>query len=244
MGKPPPSRTADTRTRLLNSLGLFQEENQRRLDNKRPSTLFKDGLNADGSETPQVSSPTTENQASRHTRRWSDMPMSALRNSIVFETQLKDHEADRHKSSFFKSTNNHNKRGHRKTQSMVRFSTVVSCVQIPSRSQYSKRIKQTLWRDREELSEMVERNTEEFRAENYDWKNAVLDEDMFLNADNGELVHPCHVSDDMLLMYDSDSTTDNGEQDANDNVDTTSQNEDDSSFVPLGQMGKSTWEVL
>jgi len=40
---------------------------------------------------------------------------------------------------------------------------------------------------------MVERNTAEFHAENYDWKQVVLDDEMYVDATSGERVHPCHV---------------------------------------------------
>ncbi|KAG7351979.1 hypothetical protein IV203_008027 [Nitzschia inconspicua] len=253
MGKSHPSRTADTRTRLLNSLGLFQPEIQRRIYHKQQPMFFSGDSAPTSSDNSLVCASSlpataTAQQPTRHTRRWSsDMPsVSALRNPVVFETQLKDHEAIAHKKSFKNNTPHH-----RKSSSLVRFNTVVSCVQIPSRSQYSKRIKKTLWRDREELSEMVERNTEEFRAENYDWTNVVLDDDMYLDADNGELVHPCHVSsstEDFTPMNDSDSTDEEGDgrlRQGNADVEGDyNDDEDDYLFVPLGQKGKSTWEVL
>lgn len=97
---------------------------------------------------------------------------------------------------------------------------------------------------------MVERNTEEFRAEKYDWKNVVLDDDMYLDANNGELVHPCHVGvmydydDDIDDAEDSDSTDGEGDKHGQGNVQAVSEDEDDSFFVPLGQKGKSRWEVL
>ena len=40
---------------------------------------------------------------------------------------------------------------------------------------------------------MVERNTAEFHAENYDWTQVVLDDEMYVDATSGERVHPCHV---------------------------------------------------
>ena len=40
---------------------------------------------------------------------------------------------------------------------------------------------------------MVERNTTEFHAENYDWNQVVLDDEMYVDASSGERVHPCHV---------------------------------------------------
>lgn len=74
----------------------------------------------------------------------------------------------------------------------VQFSQVVSGVEIPSRHQYSSRIKRTMWADRAEIGAMVERNIVEFEAEGYDWRNVVLDQDMYVNEASGELIHPCH----------------------------------------------------
>jgi len=51
---------------------------------------------------------------------------------------------------------------------------------------------------------MVERNTTEFHAENYDWNQVVLDDEMYVDATSGERVHPCHVED----YNDSDDTED------------------------------------
>mmetsp|Transcript_18147 Transcript_18147/g.29303 ORF Transcript_18147/g.29303 Transcript_18147/m.29303 type:complete len:214 (+) Transcript_18147:65-706(+) len=176
MGRSPPCRTVDTRTRLLNSLGLFQQQQQLQQVKCPTITLLGDDPNVLSSVSHRHNK-----KKPRHVRRWSDIPpRSTLHNSIAFEAKLKD---DRYRSRLPETANS----------STVRFNTVVSVVQIPSRNQYSKRIKQSLWRDRDELSEMVERNMEEFRAENFDWRSVVLDDDMYVDSTNGELVHPCHV---------------------------------------------------
>jgi hypothetical protein len=74
----------------------------------------------------------------------------------------------------------------------VQFNQVVSGVEIPSRHQYSSRIKRTIWASKAEISAMVERNVVEFESEGFDWENVVLDKDMYINEENGELIHPCH----------------------------------------------------
>lgn len=60
-----------------------------------------------------------------------------------------------------------------------------------------------MWADRFEIGAMVERNSIEFESEGYDWKNVVLDKDMYVNEASGELVHPCH--------YDADDDADETE---------------------------------
>ena len=70
----------------------------------------------------------------------------------------------------------------------------------------------------------------------------VLDDDMYINSTNGELVHPCHVQGYDLDGDDtsSSSTEENGAQEE----EKKEMDEDCDGFVPLGQQGKSTWEVL
>jgi hypothetical protein len=77
----------------------------------------------------------------------------------------------------------------------VQFNEIVSGVNIPSRYQYSNRVKKFIWSDRWELQEMAERNMIEFEAEGLDWRNVVLDDDMYIDSINGQLIHPCHFDD-------------------------------------------------
>jgi hypothetical protein len=198
MGRIPIGRNVDSRTRLLNSLGMFQEQQQRdearyvgrntnsRIDGRDGSPSNNDAM-SDGGKTKL-----------RHVRSLSDIPArAALRNTVAFETSLNDKSVGRSRKD--KPSNKHRRsssvsdKDETNSASSVRFNTVVSGVKIPSHNQYSRRIKQTLWRDRYELSEMVERNTTEFHAENYDWNQVVLDDEMYVDATSGEKVHPCHV---------------------------------------------------
>jgi hypothetical protein len=39
---------------------------------------------------------------------------------------------------------------------------------------------------------MAHRNTIEFRAEGWEWRNVLLEDEMYVNVVNGELIHPCH----------------------------------------------------
>lgn len=225
MGKSTVGRNIDSRTRLLNSLGLFQAQQRRDEGKCCPGRLVpptKDGR--DGFPPRKDSrdvSPNTnhlENSGDnnsgdkkkfRHVRSFSDIPVrSVLHNTVAFETRLNDENVTRNykdkrnsaqrRSSLAgknKTKNNSSNSSSNTSPPSVRFNTVVSGVKIPSRNQYSSRIKQTLWRDRYELSEMVERNTTEFHSENYDWNQVVLDEEMYVDATSGERVHPCHVED-------------------------------------------------
>lgn len=80
----------------------------------------------------------------------------------------------------------------------LQFKETVQVLPIPSRYQYSDRIKQCIWSNRYELQEMAQRNLQEFASENYDWRNVVLDEDMYIDASSSgggppQLIHPCHL---------------------------------------------------
>ena len=77
-------------------------------------------------------------------------------------------------------------------------------VPIPSRHEYSSRIKKFLWSGAEELSETIERNRVEFASEGWDWHSVLEDEEMFVDARSGELVHPIWIEeeDDTLMMDD------------------------------------------
>mmetsp|Transcript_3185 Transcript_3185/g.7264 ORF Transcript_3185/g.7264 Transcript_3185/m.7264 type:complete len:240 (-) Transcript_3185:545-1264(-) len=209
MGRPTPpiGRNADARTRLLNSLGLFQEQQQRdeaKRNARSSAAPSAEGRDSNPSDNDRVTSGTKKKI--RHVRSLSDIPVrSALHNTVAFKTKLNDENATASRKEKLKSSHRRSSFSDKEkanSTASVRFNTVVSGVKIPSRNQYSRRIKQTLWRDRYELSEMVERNTTEFHAENYDWNQVVLDEEMYIDARSGERVHPCHVEG---IHYDEES---------------------------------------
>lgn len=63
------------------------------------------------------------------------------------------------------------------------------------RSEYSSRIATRLWSSRTEIRDNANRNVLEFSAENWDWRNVVEDDGMFVCTVSGELVHPVHCQD-------------------------------------------------
>jgi hypothetical protein len=163
-----------TRTRLLNRLGMFQQ--QPHMSRKR-----------------SLSSSSSSSSSDHHEER------SVLGGTLRFELKLKadysdvdnDHsgtEAESTSSSPNIITNSNTTT----TTTTVQFNKTVSVVEIPSRYQYSNRIKKCIWSNSYEITEMAERNVIEFEAEGYDWRNVVMDDDMFIDSINGELIHPCH----------------------------------------------------
>lgn len=75
----------------------------------------------------------------------------------------------------------------------VRFDDDVLVVPIPSRNAYSDRIKKTIWRDADELREIVNRNRYEYTFEGWDSSKVLEDDDMYVDIATGEKVHPCWV---------------------------------------------------
>lgn len=85
--------------------------------------------------------------------------------------------------------------GHRSRS--VSFDEYVTVVPIPNRNAYSERIRAQLWTPPVEMQENAARNTFEFAAENWDWRQVTDEKDMV--DYNGELIHPIHF---MIHDYD------------------------------------------
>jgi len=80
-----------------------------------------------------------------------------------------------------------------KKSTRIHFQDEVEVVPIPTRYEYSDRIKSRIWSNRHELQENAERNAMEFAAEGWNWRNVTEDEGMFICSVSGELVHPIHL---------------------------------------------------
>jgi hypothetical protein len=94
------------------------------------------------------------------------------------------------------------RRTHRRVPSrkrIVHFDGDVVVRPIASHRAYSKRIRRTLWTSKDELNDHIHRNTAEFMAEGMDWKNVLEDDDMYMDAKTGELIHPYWVENDELF---------------------------------------------
>ena len=80
----------------------------------------------------------------------------------------------------------------------IQFNDDVMVVHIPSRHEYSDRIRRFLWSDSFELRELVERNRVEYASEGWDWHAVLEDDDMYVDSNTGELVHPCWFEDEEI----------------------------------------------
>jgi hypothetical protein len=73
------------------------------------------------------------------------------------------------------------------------FNEEVAVCPIPKRDEYSKRIRERLWPTQEEMMSNAYRNSVEFAAEGWDWRNVMEDENMYRCIASNELIHPVHV---------------------------------------------------
>ena len=75
----------------------------------------------------------------------------------------------------------------------VSFNDIVDVRLIPHKDMYSQRIKKNIWTESRELMENAKRNSVEFAAENWDWRQAYESNQFITHPDTGEKVHPAHV---------------------------------------------------
>mmetsp|Transcript_7788 Transcript_7788/g.19064 ORF Transcript_7788/g.19064 Transcript_7788/m.19064 type:complete len:174 (+) Transcript_7788:156-677(+) len=78
----------------------------------------------------------------------------------------------------------------------VRFNSIVTEKQIASHKKYSDRIKRQLWGSPEEIQENAYRNQIEYQAEGMNWKSVLENDEMYVDAKTGELIHPFWVESD------------------------------------------------
>ena len=84
---------------------------------------------------------------------------------------------------------------------LVRFNSFVAEKQIASHKKYSDRIKRHLWSDREEIQENAYRNQIEYQAEGMNWESVLENDEMYLDANTGELIHPFWVESDEVKLF-------------------------------------------
>jgi hypothetical protein len=83
--------------------------------------------------------------------------------------------------------------GMKQRKTRIMFQEDVEVMPIPTRYEYSDRIKSRIWSNRHELQENAERNAVEFASEGWNWRNVTEDDGMYICSQSGELVHPIHL---------------------------------------------------
>lgn len=68
----------------------------------------------------------------------------------------------------------------------IMFQDEVEVMPIPTRHEYSDRIKSRIWSNRHELQENAERNAVEFATEGWNWRTVTEDEGMYICSLSGE----------------------------------------------------------
>jgi hypothetical protein len=81
----------------------------------------------------------------------------------------------------------------RKEKRSVSFHESVNVHLIPNKDMYSRRIKDYIWTEFDEIATNAERNSVEFAAENWDWRQACEEENFFTCPESGQKIHPAHV---------------------------------------------------
>ena len=63
---------------------------------------------------------------------------------------------------------------------------------IPSRTEYYSLVKERLWSSANDLYRNAVRNSIEFAAEGWNWRN-VADDEQMIRSPSGERIHPIHM---------------------------------------------------
>jgi len=90
----------------------------------------------------------------------------------------------------------------------VSFDEDVVVVPIPMRSDHTEILRSKLWSNAVEMCDNVERNLFEFEAENREWRNVCLEDEMYSCSITQELIHPVHVEYGEYCLAKSQSSED------------------------------------
>ena len=178
------SRDEVIRSRLLHTLGIHKTKPSL---SARSHTIRDKPFSSDRQAT-----------AILPTRRPANINVKLLNNDAPIRRSLNDSK---------EHNKNNNKKGHTRRPSfssrkrLVRFNSIVTEKQIASHKKYSDRIKRTLWSDMEEIQENAYRNQIEYQAEGMNWESVLENEEMYVDAKTGELIHPFWVESEDSLLF-------------------------------------------
>jgi hypothetical protein len=180
-----------TRTRLLNRLGLFQcppSTDRRSYPNSSSLHSHRADLRTIHPSLVRNGSKSAEAMLTR-TSKLEERSTS----SSPTECKNNDDSSRSHQDNTSSFSSSHNSSNDDNLDRRVQFNETVNVLSIPSRHQFSNRIKKVYWSSKEEICENVERNVLEFTYEDWDYNNVVLEDEMYIDTATGELVHPVHL---------------------------------------------------
>jgi hypothetical protein len=233
-----------TRTRLLNRLGLFQVPPDATSGVGRRcyahSSLSPQNINLKTTLHPSLVRKGGQRKTSSLKGISQTCEKSNNRSTSQQEEVNKHQPLDKTTSST-SSDNDSHKSSSNNSKHRVQFNETVDILSIPSRHQFSNRIKQVYWSSKEEICSNAERNIMEYEYEGWDYNNVVLDEDMYIDTATGALVHPCHLSmdEDGQPVYhhyaQDDAEQSKALQDQQQQQEDDADDDDDSFFKPLAR---------
>ncbi|GKY96797.1 hypothetical protein MPSEU_000638900 [Mayamaea pseudoterrestris] len=192
MSSPPNASDTQIRSRLLNKLGIYDPMNQ---------TSGAQPLTAAQNRRLRI----LRGMGVGYTLRPSPPDGSAIRpplgNVVPYTDKLNNAEPP----SSLSEEGKNNRR--------IVFNEEVEVVPIPTRHEYSDRIKSLIWSNRHELQENAERNALEYASEGWTWKGVTEDEGMYICSVSGELVHPIHLQEHLQMQAAAAADAAGGEQD-------------------------------
>mmetsp|Transcript_2849 Transcript_2849/g.6058 ORF Transcript_2849/g.6058 Transcript_2849/m.6058 type:complete len:226 (-) Transcript_2849:105-782(-) len=166
------SRDEAIRSRLLRSLGIQKTQQSPTVNTTHENR---------NQEATTVALPV---------QRPTNMSFSLLRNTALIRRSLNDIEEHGDQRPSTTGRKRH-----------VRFNSIVTEKQIASHKKYSDRIKRTLWSDAEEIQENAFRNQLEFQSEGMNWESVLENDEMYLDTNTGELIHPFWVESEDALNF-------------------------------------------
>ena len=104
------------------------------------------------------------------------------------------------------STSNGREMKRAKTRKYCTFNEFVDVISIPTRNEYSQRVKARLWSTAVEIHLNATRNTIEFAADGWDWRSVTEDDQMLRCEETGELIHPIHCCEDLQSTSSSEGS--------------------------------------
>lgn len=162
----------------LSSTSLHRIRNQPRSSSRlRSNLLYKLGVVSTPSRKP--SSPAN---------------VSILGNVVQYQEPTKFGEEDPSTTSVFSfdETEYHQTPVPTSVQRRIQFNEDVHVMPIPTRTEYSSRVKQRLWSGHSELYANAQRNSIEFAYEGWDWRSVKEEAQFSRSAESGQLLHPVH----------------------------------------------------